>query len=57
MTENLLKHLMESLHENSHDKPLMDTLMELKYTLSPKEQRVIDLAVKLQEIQKILDEL
>ena len=60
---SLLWHLMQSAHENhlhgtaESQLSLFDMLLKLRPALPPKEQKFIDLMIKIREVKILLDEI
>ena len=60
---SILWHLMQSAHENHlHETAetqlsLFDMLLKLRPEFPPKEQRFIDLMIKIREVKVLIDEI
>ena len=66
MNSNLLLQMLQTINspeaiENTHDTPVLpppfDTLQSLRHLLPTREQKVVDVMVKFQELKMLIEEL
>jgi len=54
---NLLTQLLQAVNEGDPNRSHIDKLCAIRHMLSPKEQKIIDLMTKFNEIIILLDEI
>ena len=57
LMQNLTTQTQDSLAHHTEEPPFEHTLLSLRPLLPPRQQKILDLMVKMQEVKAILSEL